>query len=65
MEGPVERAVRASVAAGEVLPTPTGRASFAVHAIDSDGIVLLFGPKKTATHFDWDCLEGIPTHFRD
>ena len=53
------------MAAGEVLQTPTGRASFTVDAIDSDGVVLLFGPKKTATHFNWDCLEGVPKYLQE
>lgn len=46
------------------LPTPTGRASFVVDSIDSEGVVLQFGAKRTATRFDWECLEGIVDFLR-
>ena len=42
------------------LPTPTGQATFTVNAVDTFGVVLLFGAQRTATRFDWDCLEGVP-----
>ena len=58
----VEQALRSSLVAGDVLPTPTGRATFVIATIDFDGVVLLFGPKKTATRFSWICLEGIPDY---
>ncbi len=64
MVGPVQEAVRSSVTAGTVLPTPTGRAQFVVGSVDSDGVVLLFGPKKTPTRFDWSCLEGVAEYLR-
>lgn len=57
--GPVERAVRASVAAGTRLPTPTGRATFIVEELSPDGMVLLLGAQRTMTLLRWDCLEGI------
>jgi hypothetical protein len=59
MEGPVEHAVRSSVAEGAELPTPTGLARFKVQRLDSRGVTLLFGPKRTPTFFSWACLEGI------
>jgi hypothetical protein len=60
----VETAIRASVRPGEVLPTPTGTATFAVDQVDAQGLSLLFGPKKTRTLFTWRCLEGIPGYLR-
>jgi len=62
--GPVEIAIRAHVAAGAALPTPTGRATFLVDELSPTGLVLLFGPKKTRTPFSWSCLEGIPDFLR-
>jgi hypothetical protein len=59
MGGSVQQAVRSSVRPGERLPTPTGTAHFVVDKIDSTGVTLLFGPKRTPTFFDWDCLEGV------
>jgi hypothetical protein len=56
--------VRSSITPGMVLPTPTGRAQFWVQTISRDGVVLLFGPKRTATFFDWDCLEGAAEFLR-
>jgi hypothetical protein len=55
----VEQAIRASVQAGTRIPTPTGRAEFLVDRLDSGGVTLLFGPKRTPTFFTWGCLEGI------
>src|SRR5438552_1470197 len=45
--GIVEAAIRAHLAAGTELPTPTGRATFVVDEINPRELVLLFGPKKT------------------
>jgi hypothetical protein len=62
--GPVERAVRAHVAAGTRLPTPTGRATFIVDDLSRDGMVLLLGPKRTVTTLSWSCLEGIADYMQ-
>ena len=59
MEGPVEHAVRSRVEEGAELPTPTGSARFIVDRLDSRGVTLLFGPKRTPTFFSWACLEGV------
>jgi hypothetical protein len=59
MQGPVEQALRSSVEEGAELPTPTGRARFTVQSLDTRGVTLLFGPKRTPTFFSWKCLEGI------
>jgi hypothetical protein len=64
MTGTVERAVRSTHHDGMTLPTPTGNASFILKTIDSVGVVLQFGAMKTATRFDWDCLEGVPEFLR-
>lgn len=44
--GPVERAVRAYIAVGTRLPTPTGRATFIVDDFSQHGMVLLIGAKR-------------------
>ena len=49
---------------GEVLPTPTGTASFVVDQLDAEGLSLLFGPKKTRTLLTWRCLEEVPGYLR-
>lgn len=59
MVGPVEQAVRSSISEGAELPTPTGRARFIVERLDTRGVTLLFGPKRTPTTFSWPCLEGL------
>lgn len=58
--GRVEQAVRASVAAGEPLQTPTGRGTFSVARYTSDGLVLLLGAKEAWTPLPWAALEEIP-----
>ena len=63
--GVVEAAIRAHITPGVRLPTPTGRASFIVHELNSRGIVLLLGPKHAWTPLSWDCLEGIPGILRN
>jgi hypothetical protein len=60
----VEAAIRASVRSGEVLPTPTGTATFVVDKMDADGLSLLLGPKMTRTLLTWCCLEGVPGYLR-
>jgi hypothetical protein len=57
--GPVEKAIRNLVSAGDVLSTPTGR-PFTVAGLGNKGPALLFGPKKTSTVIPWDALEGVP-----
>lgn len=64
MEGPVQKAVRSRVKEGDELPTPTGRARFTVHRLDSSGVTLLFGPKQTPTFLSWACLEGTVDYLR-
>jgi hypothetical protein len=62
MSGPVEAAIRSSVRPGEVLPTPTGTATFEVGQLEPEALSLLFGPKRTVTLLPWRCLEGIPDY---
>ena len=57
--GPVEQAVRPRIHEGQVLHTPTRKAPFKVHRIDSIGVVLLLGRKEAQTRFTWPCLEGV------
>ena len=64
MKVSVEAAIRSSVRQGEVLPTPTGTATFVVDQLDVEGLSLLFGPKKTRTLLTWRCLEGVPGFLR-
>jgi len=60
----VERAVRASVVRGDRLNTPTGRGTFTVAQVDTDGVVLLLGKKEAWTRLSWASLEGIPGFLR-
>lgn len=64
MRASVETAIRSSVRPGEILPTPTGTATFVVDQLDAEGLSLLFGPKKTRTLLSWRCLEGVPGYLR-
>jgi hypothetical protein len=64
MKTSVETAIRSSVRPGEVLPTPTGTATFVVGQIDEEGLSLLIGPQRTRTLLTWRCLEGIPGYLR-
>jgi hypothetical protein len=61
----VEAAIRAHVSPGSRLPSPTGRAVFVVHELNSTGVVLLLGPKRERTLVSWDCMEGVPGLLRD
>ena len=60
----VEAAIRSSVQPGEILPTPTGTATFTVDQLEPAGLSLLFGPRRTRTLLPWRCLEGIPSYLR-
>lgn len=64
MKASVEAAIRSSIHPGEVLPTPTGTATFVVDKMDAAGMSLLFGPKMTKTLLTWRCLEGVPRYLR-
>jgi hypothetical protein len=64
MKASVEAAIRSSIRPGEVLPTPTGIATFVVDKMDAEGLSLLFGPKMTRTLLTWRCLEGVPGYMR-
>jgi len=55
----VEAAVRAAVRPGDILPTPTGQATFEVSELSSQGLALLFGPARTRTLMPWPCLEDV------
>ena len=57
--GPVEIAIRSAVREGDRLNTPTQLKPFWVGKISGDGIVLELGEKRTATLFNWACLEGV------
>ena len=59
MRTSVEAAIRSSVRPGEVLPTPTGKATFIVDQLEAKGLSLLVGPKETRTLLTWRCLEGF------
>ncbi len=61
MDGrPVENAVRATVNAGESLPTPTGPGRFTIAEFRSDAIVLLPGAKEARTPLPWAALNTVP-----
>ncbi|MDD5701028.1 MAG: hypothetical protein PHU23_03165 [Dehalococcoidales bacterium] len=61
-----ESAIRSKIFQGQILQTPDllKSAPFEVGVIDSVGIVLLFGLKRTETLIPWRCLEGIPSFLR-
>jgi hypothetical protein len=60
----VQRAIRASLAPGEPLATPTGRGQFSVAEFRSDAIVLLLGAKEAWTPLPWEALEAVPDVLR-
>lgn len=62
--GRVEQAVRASVAPGEPLNTPTGRGAFSIARYTTEGLVLLLGAKEAWTPLPWTALEQIPDLLR-
>jgi hypothetical protein len=59
MPGPVENAVRETVAPGDQPRTPSQGAPFRVQSVEARGVVLLFGKKETATPISWSVLEGV------
>ncbi len=62
MAGPVEAAVRKSVAAGTILLTSSQRKPFVVESLDERGVVLLLGKNRTPSLLEWRCLEGVPAY---
>jgi hypothetical protein len=64
VSGKVEDAVRAAVAPGEVLATPSGRGHFRVARYMADKLVLLLGETEAQTPLRWRALEEIPDFLR-
>lgn len=58
-DGPVTRAIRASITPGQTLFTPAARAPFSVQSVDEAGVVLLLGKGEHRVKLSWDCLEGV------
>lgn len=63
--GLVATAIRRRIQQGQVIRLRTSGKPFEVDRIDSDGIVLLFGAKRTPTRLRWEWLEGIVTFVRE
>jgi hypothetical protein len=59
--GPIEKAVRERVKAGDRLLTPSQSKPFTVETIDDAGVVLLLGEKRARTPIRWSVLEGVGT----
>lgn len=64
MTGKVEQAVRSAIAPGQILHTPTGRATFTVAEYTSQHIVLLLGAGQYRTRIPWVALERLPALLR-
>jgi hypothetical protein len=64
VSGKVEDAVRAAVAPGEVLATPSGRGHFTVARYTASALVLLLGQTEARTPLPWRALEEIPDLLR-
>jgi hypothetical protein len=64
MTGKVEDAVRAAVAPGEDLATPSGRGHFRVARYTDGALVLLLGENEAWTPLPWPALEEIPDFLR-
>jgi hypothetical protein len=62
--GRAENAVRAAIAPGDVLATPSGRGRFTVARYTTDALVLLLGEKEAWTPLPWRALEEIPDLLR-
>ena len=56
----VEDAIRATVSAGDLLATPSGRGHFRVERYTPDGMILLLGEKEWPTLLPWRALEDLP-----
>lgn len=56
--GPVERAIRASIAPGKILATPAAGANFVVERVDKAGVVLLLGKGRWWTRLGWELPRG-------
>jgi hypothetical protein len=61
MAGSVETTVRRSIHSGTTLLTPSQHKPFEIR-LNSRGVVLLLGKKRTPTSLPWDCWEGIPDY---
>ncbi len=59
--GPIEKALRERVKAGDRLLTPSQSKPFTVETIDDAGVVLLLGEKRARTPIRWSVLEGVGT----
>ena len=57
--GPLQRAIRASLAPGDMLATPARGASFVIERIDEAGVLLHLGRGRWPIRLTWECLEGI------
>lgn len=57
--GPVERAVRSHLEAGQELATPGQAKPFWVETLDDRGLVLLLGKGRWRTAIPWQALEGV------
>jgi hypothetical protein len=62
--GPVEAAIRRSVAPGERLTTLSEHAPFIVAELGDVALVLLFGAKRTRSTFPWAVLEALGDRLR-
>src|SRR5690242_265052 len=62
--GPVEQSVRAALAPGSRLPTPTGRGNFELSEYTNAGMVLLLGAEQARTVIPWAALEGVQGFLR-
>ena len=61
MSGPVEAAIRATVRRGETLNSNSGRATFVIEELGSEGVVLGIGDRaKWSAVTSWASVEGIP-----
>ena len=63
--GIVEGAIRRNIHAGQVIRLRASGKPFEVDRIESTGIVLLFGAKRTPTRLRWEWLEGTVPFLRE
>ena len=63
--GPVERAIRSSLRAGQELHLASSGKPFRLGRFDRSGVEVLLGARETPVRLAWDALEGIPGFIRE
>ena len=63
-QGPIENAIRSSIAPGSTLTTFARRSPFVFERASSEGMLLLVGKGRWEVSLSWECLEGVASFLR-